>query len=441
MLNPKNTTDMSDIDIHDGVIVSFNRANTTTTYSQPTLTVNAFHVPSDDSDAASDMDSLYSERGDYSSAQTTPEQSKAALGTQEAPIDVEADHTALRTVIDLDEDIPSRAEKKEQEQQKVVPDTYAESDYGEEDDVSVGEYGFGYDETDDLSESDASDLSNHDDASEMASEDEIPEDMSSRKRASPSPELGTPHDQAPPKPKEAINWRQMFEPPPPAMYGLNKPSYDPVRGTYGAMLPDPFTFGVAGPSHAYYPPSPAAPTAMPSFSAFQPVAEPTWSHAAPQPPLFVPMPSAFATKSKISIPDIVDESSEPAQEEEEEEEQIAVTTSDAPHAVEEAPARSSATKRKAAVISEDEEAEPSNAEWEDLYRTIHHDAKPKPTEVTEAVKVPKMTAAVPPAKKARTGSAVKSISKEAAKFAAAALAGGVGMAVFLASPLAEQLLA
>ena len=510
-------------DIHDGVWVIFRQA--ATSYTQPTQTMRSassgFRVPSDSEDESeqdSDNDScVETVPGLCSSAMTTPEQAKSTIkdtksssGTQEQPINIDADQLEVEII-------------KAPEQQKEVPDTFAESMdestdvhafswSDDEDEQSIAE-----EEMDDddesvdvdeeheeiLSESDASDLSNHYDESDA----DGPEVMSSKKEA--SPELGTPADAV----KDTNSWyrpSQMHPTPAP------KPSipgrtaaYDPIRGSLPqsvnsfwappAPIAKPYSYAaVRGTSnlwdteprtesmfkahsaslgqpsttiggHAYYTPYNSYTPNAGNFSGFPP------SHSPPAlvSPISYPygtLPTSsitgttddsrqglemlrmasVAAKSRISIPNIVDDSSSPSLK--------PALTEDVAQSSKSAPSRGVAVdhtllKRKASALSEDA-VDTSNQAWieaDDAMQSARNDtmsAFPQPeisaqfiSEIASANGATQeqsaLVASQPVAKKART---IKSVGWEATKYASAALFGGVGTVAFLASPLAAKLL-
>ncbi|KAK4539210.1 hypothetical protein LTR36_000893 [Oleoguttula mirabilis] len=511
------STDTSRSDTHDGVIVTFGRSATTTKpYSRPLPPASSsrgFHVPSDsenDSDDASDNESIMSEQEKItSSAKTTPEQTKPALGTQQQPIEIETDHVAPKEIIDLEDDyVPPSAQELSTEV-KAVQDTYAESEdaesvHDESEHDEESEDGDAVEDLDNLSDSDASDLSNHYDESGEVSEAEGPELMSSKKQA--SPELGTPDEIA--KPQVHAFWRSYPKPAAPApMYApypqyptaaaranncaMSRPPYDPIRGSYPpplitpqdyngprypaphcpARAPSAYTYGYPGTfggplqsksatdsydssrwdvlprtsslPHAtttqpYYACADFTSTATPTYPFIHQSArsaDKPYGYGSQQPSSVLGATAgsmrcsseavseperqtqAASLKSKMSIPDIMDTSSTFSLEEE------------ARPSLEEAMpelvmAMSAASpKRKADAIS-DVAAEPSTSEWDELYTIYNHVTQPVPAQQTAV-------------KRART---MKRVGADMAKYATVALAGGVGMAVFLASPFAQQLL-
>lgn len=524
-------TDTIRLDTHDGVKVTFARSTITT--KQPTQTgqlmptsSRTYHAPSGsdmDSDEASENESVWGEvQHISSSAKTTPEQTKSTqeqtklgLGSQAQPIDVDTSHAVRAEIIDLDDDLPPSAQKPA-EGAKAVKDTYAESEDAESihDDEQESEDGVVAGYLDNLSDSDASDLSNHHyDESGEVSEAEGPELMSSKKAA--SPELGTPEDTTARSQQNAFGRPYLSstaptypaypEYPPHAStgsrnMGMSRP-YDPIRGSYPpsinyqdisgpsyhsprypaplapARAPSTYTYGYPGgafggpfstkptadsynrsgwdvppqralplsqstrATQSYYTPMDLAPSAASaSFdadlrglaadlqsppvvgSAFDPVRYPSVSvieserereSDAPAP---YPAPAA-SCKDKISIPAIVDTISTTATGHIALVSEPAITVENVDEVLNHARALVDVAnkKRKADDIFDSDSAA-------DLASSNTNERSP---------------AEQTPAKKART---IKSVGAGIAKYATAALAGGVGMTIFLASPMAQQLL-
>lgn len=545
-------TDILCLDTHDGVRVTFDRSETTNHgYASQAIASSgrSYHVPSesDESEARSEDGSVVDEEA-FSSSKTTSEQPKA-LGSREMPIDVEtaeADTTVIGETTMGSRVIPEAFIPEqfipEPEQRRVVQDTYAESEdadsvvaedeHDDRDERENHEYYKSDDEAaddiDNLSDSEASDLSNHYDESADISDAEPPELMSSRKEA--SPELGTQEEFA--KPPDSF-WRSFpkYSAPVYAMYpqsrmdagranylASNRP-YDPVRGSFGKAgvplsvaeaAPGLASAGISSaPAKASYPsahdiitktsaadqstytygsnpdffggplpsksatdrydssrwdiPPPSVSTQsahMPPQSSFVPWDQPVSQYYTPHyrypangnyPPRSsnslsdwfsaaepMKMPSEIMaetraaelqkentptpmTKSRISIPDIVDDSALPFVQEE-----AGKTIKEELNGALEPASVLIGRKRKAADIP-DLIAEPPSPDWEEVFNTIRR---------ADAA----ATATPPAPKKART---MKSVGKEVAKFGAGALVcaavGAVSTVAFLVSPLAEQL--
>ncbi|KAK5114579.1 hypothetical protein LTR85_010156 [Meristemomyces frigidus] len=501
-------------DTHDGVIVTFDRSATTTMpySSRPIPSSRGYQVPSEsenDSDDGSDGDSVMSHREHItSSANTTPEQTKSALGTQAQPIDIETDHVSLKEIIDIDDDFAPRSTQEPAAEVKAVQDTYAESEAAEsvhdesEHDEEESEGGDAAEDLDNLSDSDASDLSNHYDESGEISEAEGPEMMSSKKAA--SPELGTPEEAT--KPQEHAFWRPYPKPSAPAYapypqyppgaarannFAMSRPPYDPIRGSYPATAihqdflssrypPPPvparasstYTYGypgtLGGPlptksttdsydssrwdvpprtsslpqaniSQPYYSAMDYTTSATPAFTYIpnpqREAAKDSYGYGSQHTSSFVsstaePLKTASKAtaeheidtqgaeiKARISIPAITDTTTS----------NLSVVD-EARSTVEEAQSPSAetvsaaSTKRKADAIS-DTTLEVSS-EWTELQTFYDND-------MLSAL------AQRPAPKKTRT---IKSVGAHMVKFAIPFLAGSAGMAIFLASPLAQQLL-
>ncbi|KAK5129606.1 hypothetical protein LTR08_003037 [Meristemomyces frigidus] len=458
----------------------------------------------DGSDPESDNDSTMCNDvpGPFSSAMTTPEQAKVttektmtASGTQEQPIDIDVDQLDNQV-----NDMDATAKKICQAQKNLFSDTYAESadavsvggDSEDEDVESVGSLSDEEEDDDEDDEDDEDDKEHEDnptewDAAELSdhydeSEADGPEVLSSKKEA--SPELGTPAEA--PKSKDHDMWRNSA-PAPKIPTSSRSTAYDPIRGSFPSSTNNyhdyfpPNTYGytaaygldksswdipprappstatqAASSSQPYYRPyssynpNAGATPAIPCPHYTPPTMAPTQTYGySSQPPSTIvgataeslsqpseavrepgtalrPTPAASA-KSRISIPNIVDGSSNTISK---------PTVVEAPGLSDAAKPRlgmaidDTCLKRKADDISK-EEAKNIEQGWLDVYSASAPETQPPFTLREEPA------AQQPAAKKART---MKSVSVEAAKYASAALLGGVGTVAFLATPMAQQLL-
>lgn len=165
---------------------------------------NTFAVPDDDDDDNDNDSDLHSDDGSVaevqvtSSAQTTPEQTSARLGSLDKPIEIkEKSYEGMVVFTDEDsdvEEIPLQPAKSRQ-YQAYVKDTYDVEDEQEarvsDEDFVDRERDVAEHDGDHMSVSDASELSHHFEEVDVEDEEDEQPDVMSSKRL-PSPELGQP---------------------------------------------------------------------------------------------------------------------------------------------------------------------------------------------------------------------------------------------------------
>ncbi|TKA40770.1 hypothetical protein B0A54_08040 [Friedmanniomyces endolithicus] len=538
---------------HRGTDVIYRRCeevvNPTSSIIATTTATRTFAVPSDSEDESDN--SSVDVPIPTSSANTTPEQPRAMLGSQQKPIDVEI-NTSFKTVINIDDDdddelllhrLPKTVLHEEAVQPRlIVKDTYDaeeiatravendapyhlgrvspvnenENEGGDEDEdedaasdtSSLAPSHYGDEEGahsesgDNLSDSDASDIDISgfeasdlviSDFSDEEDDEDGPEEMSSAKL--PSPELG-----------ESLNAERVEDSIAATPYAPNylkeavppHSRYDPVRGME-ASRPYPMGPQLRAPpaytsrwdmqpgntveqslSQGMSLPRPQYPASMPQSlqSCYPPTYHPQYTfmsqpNRVPPPPLdwrnkaaetFTKqrndnaIPASETVRNKISIPAIVEQ---PAVEKQQRKLDVPLMHEDLPatspfgisdvlmKAPQTVPSKAAAgSKRKADDISmaghdEDEVTRTLNEIGVDVLNDIRlgisqHVDMPREVDPMAKNDFHNMLRAHKKAWLIQTDAV--DMVKSAAKYAAAATAGGAGMMAFLASPYAQQLL-
>lgn len=148
---PSHTDKHLPADTHDGIVVKFDREPANAPFTQTMrASQNTFTVPLDsDSEEVSDEyddDHISIASGDEevqaSSSKTTPEQAKSSPGSSLQPIDVDSLPKPVRQTITIDDDdeyvpldppVQSKSKSVVQNSLRIIPDTFAESDFYDDD--------------------------------------------------------------------------------------------------------------------------------------------------------------------------------------------------------------------------------------------------------------------------------------------------------------------